>query len=181
MSFDGRYKGEITLILFSLERVLPMLLSCGKQSNTLTPQILSAVFAQLINVISDELDTSFLASLFKCFTDCVRVIGGSDALAPEFKEQILEATKRQLQKLAEKRKVRAERANGRAGAGVDPEMDDEREEVALLEELEDFALEDMGKMLRYFDPNHPLLFAVGSVGELGIRKDGWDSEDGGDG
>ena len=155
-----------------------MLLSCGKQSNTLTPQVLSAVFAQLIGVISDELDTSFLASLYKCFTDCVRVIGGPQALAPEFKEQIIEATKRQLQKLAEKRKVRAERANGR---NVDPELDDEREEVALLEELEDFALEDIGKMLRYFDPNHPLLFAVGSVGDLGIRGDDWDSEDGGEG
>lgn len=154
-----------------------MLLACGKQSNTLTPQVLSAVFAQLIGVTSDELDTSFLASLYKCFTDCVRVIGGPDMLAPEFKEQVLEATKRQLQKLAEKRKVRAERA---AGQNVDPEMDDEREEIALLEELEDFALEDMGKMLRYFDPNHPLLFAVGSVSDLGIRKDDWDSADGGD-
>ena len=86
----------------------------------------------------------------------------------------MEATKRQLTRIAEKRKVRADRANSRST--TDPELDDEREEVALLEELEDFALEDMGKMLRYFDPNHPLLFAVGSVGELGIRKEDWDSE-----
>ena len=154
--------------------VLPMLLSCGKQSNTLTPQILSAVFAQLITTMAEELDSSFLASLYKCFTDCVRVIGGAEALAGEYREQVMEATKRQLTRIAEKRKVRADRANSRST--TDPELDDEREEVALLEELEDFALEDMGKMLRYFDPNHPLLFAVGSVGELGIRKEGWDSE-----
>jgi hypothetical protein len=41
--------------------------------------------------------------------------------------------------------------------------------MALVEEIEDFALEDMGKMLSTFDINHPLLVAVASVRDLGFN------------
>lgn len=147
-----------------------MLLVCGKNSNTLTPQMVSAIFSQMINVLADESDPSFLASLFKCLTDSVRVVGGPDALTPEFREGILTATRNQLQMLAEKRKARSQRS--------EHELEDDKEDLALIEELEDFALEDMGKMLRYFDPNHPLLVAISSVRELSIRTDEWESDGG---
>lgn len=182
-----------------------MLLVCGKQSNTLTPQMLHAVFTQLISVLAAESDASFLASLFKCVADCVRVVGGPAQLLPEFRDGVLAATRAQLQTLAEKRKVRQMRhpelvqslslggggggggnghGNGRNGApgaqvgasGAGDPFEDEREELLLLEELEDFALEEAGKMLKYFDPGHPLLIAVSSVKELGIRQDDWESE-----
>jgi hypothetical protein len=45
----------------------------------------------------------------------------------------------------------------------------------LLEEIEDFAQEDMGKMLMAFDSNHPLLVAVSSVKDLGFYS--WDSDE----
>lgn len=154
-------------MLFSTDRLIPMLLSCGKNSNTLTNQMVSASFLQLITCINSETDSSFLASLYKCFTDSLRVIGGPSALTYEFQQGIIEATKRQLQSLADKRKVRAQRPAS--------DLEEDKEDMALLEEMEDFALEDMGKMLFCFDPNHPLLVAVSSVRELGFNQ--WDSED----
>ncbi|KAF8147263.1 hypothetical protein B0H34DRAFT_636011, partial [Crassisporium funariophilum] len=42
--------------------LIPMLLACGKQSNTLTNQMVSAVFTQLITCISTEHDATFFAS-----------------------------------------------------------------------------------------------------------------------
>ena len=139
-----------------------MLLSCGKQSGSLTPQMVSAIFHQIINCISTEHDSSFLASLFKCFTDCLLLIGGPSALSPEYHNGIIEATKRQLQQLAERRKARTARVHSERGDEII------REEMGMLEEIEDYALEDMGKMLSLFDPNHPLIVAVSSVKDLGF-------------
>ncbi|THU84282.1 ARM repeat-containing protein [Dendrothele bispora CBS 962.96] len=144
--------------------LIPMLIQAGHLSNTLTNQMVSATLHQLINVISDEHDASFLASLFKAFTDCIKVLGGpSTCLSSEYHDGIIEATKRQLQTIAQKRRAReAGHANG-----LD---EDDREDLALLEEMEDFALDDMARMLRMLDPNHELLVAVGSVKDLGMNK-----------
>ncbi|PPR07809.1 hypothetical protein CVT24_002881 [Panaeolus cyanescens] len=159
--------------------LIPMLLSCGKESQTLTNQMVAATFNQLINCIITETDASFLSSLFKHLTESLRVLGGPSPLTATFHEPIIEATKRQLQSLADKRKARAARANSASGGvGGIGEMD--REELALLEEIEDFALEDMGKMLSLFDSNHPLLVAVGSVRDLGFNTYDSEEEDEGD-
>ena len=153
-----------------------MLLAVGKTSNTLTNQMVSAAFTQIINCTNTEHDPSFLASLYKCFTDSVRIIGGSAVLPREFNDGMIEATKRQLQSLADRRKGRANRAAASGGAALDG---DSREEMALSEEIEDFALEDMSKMLAVLDPNHPLLVAVSSVRDLGFNS--WDSDEEEDG
>lgn len=172
-----------------------MLLVCGKQSGTLTPQMLGAVFAQLISVARSEADASFLSSLFRCIVDCVRVAGGgagsepgtapADALPHDIREGILGAVRHQLQGLADKRKARMRRFSIGLGSGDEgsndgrasaEELAEEREDVALLEELEDFALDDIAKLLRLFDPTHPLLVAVSSVKELGIRGDSDDTD-----
>ncbi|OCB84852.1 ARM repeat-containing protein [Sanghuangporus baumii] len=165
---------------------IPVLLVCGKQAGTLTPQMLHAVFAQLVSVARGEADASFLASLFRCIADCVRVAGGgagsepgtspADALPRDIREGILGAIRHQLQGLADKRKARTRRFLSRDDGSHDgrvsaEELEEEREDIALLEELEDFALDDIGKLLKLFDPSHPLLVAVGSVRELGIRED----------
>ena len=50
--------------------------------------------------------------------------------------------------------------------------------MALVKEIEDFALEDMGKMLTTFDVNHLLLVAVTSVRDLGFNM--YDSNEEGD-
>lgn len=142
----------------------------GKNSGTLTPQMVSATLNQLVNCINSEQDASFLASLYRFFADCVRVIGGTGALAQEYHTGIIEATQRQLQAFAERRKIRATQV------ASDPETD--KEDMALVEEFEEFALDDMAKLLAMFDSNHPLLVAVSSVRDLGLNS--WDSEDGGD-
>ncbi|KAJ7790566.1 armadillo-type protein [Mycena olivaceomarginata] len=151
--------------------LIPMLLASGKNSGTLTNQMVTATFLQIINGISTEHDASFLSSLYKCFNDSLRIIGGPSALSPEFQNGVIEATKRQLQALADKRRARKARPAS--------DLEEDREDMALLEEIEDFALEDMAKMLTVFEANHPLLVAVSSVKDLGFNQ--YDSdEDGND-
>ncbi|KAF8637449.1 hypothetical protein AX17_002814 [Amanita inopinata Kibby_2008] len=150
--------------------LVPLLLVSGKNSGTLTTQMVSATLNQLLNCINMEHDASFLASLYKAFADCVRVTGGVSTLPQEYYNKIIEATQRQLHTFADRRKMRANQV------ATDPEMD--KEDMALVEEFEDFALEDMAKLLAMFDPNHPLLVAVSSVRDLGVSD--WDSDDDGD-
>jgi len=95
----------------------------------------AATFHHLIPCVSTEHDSSFLASLYKCFTDSLRVVGGPSVLSQGYQRGIIEATKRQLQLLADRRKGRATRAASEAG-------ENGKEELALLEEIEDFAPED---------------------------------------
>ncbi|RPD72308.1 ARM repeat-containing protein [Lentinus tigrinus ALCF2SS1-7] len=137
----------------------------SRTSGTLTQQMVTTTFSQIINCIRTESDASFLASLFKCFLHSMLVIGGPQAFAPELHAGLLEVTKRQLQSLADKRKARA------------AHLAEDKEEAMLVEEMEDFALEEMAKVLRTLDPNHPLLIAVSSVRELGLHLSEWDGED----
>jgi hypothetical protein len=146
-----------------------MLLSCGMHSNTMTPPIAYATFRQLVSCISSESDASFVASLYKCFADCARVVGGPSSVPEDAKAALVEASKRQLQGLAEKRK--------RRGGKSKAEIEDEREDLALFEELEDFALDDMEKTLKYLDPSHPLLVAISGVRQLGLGLNAWEEED----
>ena len=59
----------------------------------------------------------------------------------------------------------------RAARAINPAFatDVDRHEMTLVEEIEDFTLEDMGKMLSTFNINHPLLVAVASVRDLGLH------------
>lgn len=147
-----------------------MLLACGKSSGTLTNEMVSATLSQLVNCTATEGDSSFLASLFRCFWQCMQVIGGPSNLTPQVHDGIMEATRRQLQSLADKRKSRANRPA--------QEIEEEKEDLMLLEEMEDFALEDMAKMLTAFDKSHELLMAVSSVRDLGLGLSMFDEEDG---
>jgi len=97
-------------------------------------------------------------------------MGGPAALTQDFHNDIIQATKRQLQTLADKRKTRSQRPLS--------ELADSKEDLALIEEIEDFALEDMTKLLYYMDQKHPLLVMVSSVKDLGFNLE--DSDDDGD-
>jgi hypothetical protein len=152
-----------------------MLLASGKNSGTLTNPMVQATFLQIINGISTEHDSSFLSSLYKCFNDSLRVIGGPNALSAvsaDFPNGIMEATKRQLHSLADKRRARKARPAS--------DLEEDKEDMALFEEIEDFALEDMAKMLGSFDANHPLLVAVSSVKDLGFNQYDSEEDDGND-
>lgn len=146
-----------------------MLIACGKNSGTLTNHMVTASFSQLVNCIGSEGDASFLASLYKCFSDTLRVIGGPSSLTPEIQDGVIEATKRQLQQFADRRKARASRPAS--------DLADDREDLVLIEEMEDYALEDMAKVLMAFDSSHPLLIAVSSVRQLGLHLDQYESGD----
>ncbi|XP_006460617.1 hypothetical protein AGABI2DRAFT_220702 [Agaricus bisporus var. bisporus H97] len=148
--------------------LVPRLLDSGKISNTLTTQMVTATFNQLISCIRSEPDSSFLASLYKCFTESLQVIGGPTNLPQEYHIGIIDATKHQLQALADKRRSRANRLAG------DPDID--REDIALYEQFEEFELQEMDKLLKDLDRNHPLRIAVSSVRELGVNE--WDVEEG---
>ena len=71
--------------------------------------------------------------------------------------------------LAEKRKNRSQRPRS--------ELEDDKEDMALLEEIEDFALEDMDKCLYYLDTQSPLLVAVTSVKDMGFNQADSDDEE----
>jgi importin-5 len=130
--------------------------------------MISATFAQLVDCIGTESDASFLSSLYTCLHRSLIVVGGPSILPLEFYGGVIEATKLQLQTLADRRKHRANLSM------TDPQED--QEELTLIQEMEDFALEDMSKLLRYFDPNHPLLVAVSSVKDLRLSHSENDSD-----
>ncbi len=146
-----------------------MLISCGKNSGTLTNQMVAATLSQIITCVANESDSSFLASLYKCFLDTLLVLGGPPALAPEFRQGIVDATKRQLNALADKRKARAARPAH--------ELREEREDLALIQEMEDFAIEDMAKVLRTVEAPGDLMIAVSSLRQLALNLSDWESED----
>ncbi|TFK64924.1 ARM repeat-containing protein [Pluteus cervinus] len=129
--------------------LIPMPVSCGKMSGMLTNQMVSAMFHQLIHCIKTEHYFSFLASLYKYFTDSLRTLGGVQALPQEF-----------IDLMAEKRKVRASKS------AVD--IENEKEDIANLRWR-------MTKMLVVLDPNHRLLVAISSVNALGFNQ--WDAEE----
>ena len=95
--------------IWACYRLIPVLISCGKNSGALTTQIVSGTLSQLINCIATEPDASFLASLYRAFSDSMRLLGGPSSLPAELHDGVVEATKRQLQSLADKRKARAAR------------------------------------------------------------------------
>ncbi|TFK68855.1 hypothetical protein BDN72DRAFT_947862 [Pluteus cervinus] len=70
--------------------LIPMLVSRGKTSGILANQMVSATFHQLIHYIKAEHDSSFLAPLYKCFTDSIRTLGGFE---PSLKSSSTESPK----------------------------------------------------------------------------------------
>ncbi|KAF8429400.1 hypothetical protein L210DRAFT_989820 [Boletus edulis BED1] len=156
-------------------RFIPLLTSCGKQSGTLIPPMVTASLSKLIYCIQIETDPSFVASLYKAIADTLRVAG--------------------LQNMAEKRKRRSvgNGVGGVAGPGggggttsTDPNPstphyiatdEDDRDEIALMEKMEEFTLEDMEKALRMLDGQHPLLIAIASVRKLGCHRYPWEGEE----
>jgi hypothetical protein len=147
-----------------------MLLSCSKESNTLTVQIVSVTFDHLIGCISSETDPSDLMPLLKCFTKSLKMVGGPTALSQDLYNGIMTAIKQQLDAIADKRKNRSQRP--------DPEQVQHLGFMTMNfehmnEDMETFALGDIERLLRYLDPKHPLLATVSSVRAMSSRDDGF--------
>ena len=159
--------------------------------------MVTASLSKLVYCVQIETDPSFVASLYKAIGDTLRVVG-LHALTPDLTSGLMDGTKLQLQNMAEKRERRSG-ASGGTGNGTAPapggggggpderpqqhlvQDEDDRDEIALMEEMEEFALEDMEKTLRMLDGQHPLLIAIASVRDLGCQRYPWDGEEEGPG
>ncbi|KAG9049500.1 hypothetical protein FS837_010096, partial [Tulasnella sp. UAMH 9824] len=130
--------------------LVPMLLACGK--SVLTATDLQTIFRTLLAAIGEEGDTGYLASLYKSVVDSILVLP-SKGLPVDLANDIVATVQRKLQSLAQKRKRRAEYLLAHASEDVE----EEREGMALEEEMEDFVLDEVGRLLRLLDPNHPYL------------------------
>jgi len=142
--------------------LIPVLIVCGKESDTLTPVMLNEIFERVISAISCESDPSYLASLYKCFTDSARVVQ-MQSLRSDQADIIIKATQNHLQVLAQKRRARSDRIRG-------SDWEEEKEDILLMEDMENFALDAMSSMLELFDTNHPLIIAIGSIKEMGVGE-----------
>ncbi|KDQ15158.1 hypothetical protein BOTBODRAFT_158816 [Botryobasidium botryosum FD-172 SS1] len=142
--------------------LIPVLIVCGKESGTLTPTMLNEIFGRVVSAISCESDPSYLASLYKCFTDSARVVQ-TQSLTLEQVGVVVKATQNHLQVFAQKRRARNNRIQGM-------DWEEEKEDILLMEDMENFALDAMSKMLELFDKSHPLLIAIGSIKEMGVGE-----------
>ncbi|CAE6364489.1 unnamed protein product [Rhizoctonia solani] len=141
--------------------LIPTLVMSGNTTGVITPEELNAIFLQVTRAIQPEGDAGFLGSLCKCLADSLLAVGSQAIVAP-LANEISVACKAQLAALASRREMRARRIKR------GPEWEEDKEDMLLLQELEDVAFEEMGRLLGFLDPNHPLLIAIGSIKEMGI-------------
>lgn len=93
----------------------PTLMAAGRNSNTLTKQIVSATYALPIACISINTDASFLSSLYKGLSkglsNTLRLLSGSSSLPPHIHTSLFNSSRGQIASMAENRKKRAEKSN----------------------------------------------------------------------
>jgi hypothetical protein len=164
-----------------------MLLTYGKESNTLTSQMVFATFHQLTNMIRPETEPTLLSTLLSLFIRCAKIVGGPTAVPREALDSLVESLTQHLDNLAEKRKNRLpmpEMPFENANFGTDfaipdlkiPKLEMDNFDVSTLdgdemnEDMETLALTEMALLLSYLDPTHPLLAKVSSVQSLGRNR-----------
>ena len=169
-----------------IHRLVPLLTLCGKSSGALTSPMVITSLSKLIYCVQIETDPSFVALLYKAIGNTLHVVG-LHVLMPELMSGLMDGTKLQLQNMAEKWEYRSGASSGSEGVGgllvpgsrgngganECPQQhlqvaqdEDNWDVIALMEEMEEFALEDMEKMLRMLDGQHPLLIAIVSMRDL---------------
>ncbi|QRV93246.1 importin subunit beta-3 [Ceratobasidium sp. AG-Ba] len=130
------------------EKIIPTLITSGNSTGVISPDEMNAIFLQITRAIQPEGDSGFLASLCKCLADSLLVVGRQAIIAP-LANEISAACKAQLAALASRREMRARRVK------YGPEWEEDKEDMLLLQELEDSAFDEMGRLLKFLDPNHP--------------------------
>jgi hypothetical protein len=134
-------------LLTSPKRLIPTLVLSGNATGVISPEELNAIFLQVTRAIQPEGDAGFLGSLCKCLADSLLVVGRQAIVAPLVNE-ISVACKAQLSALASRRDMRVRRLKR------GPEWEEDKEDMLLLQELEDAALDEMGRLLTFLDPSH---------------------------
>ncbi|CAE6446072.1 unnamed protein product, partial [Rhizoctonia solani] len=127
--------------------LIPTLVLSGNATGVISPEELNAIFLQVTRAIQPEGDAGFLGSLCKCLADSLLVVGRQAIVAPLVNE-ISVACKAQLSALASRRDMRVRRLKR------GPEWEEDKEDMLLLQELEDAALDEMGRLLTFLDPSH---------------------------
>ena len=182
------------LLLTITFRLIPVLLSCGKESNMLTTQMVSLTFVQLNTSIRCETEPTFIISLLDALTKSVKIVGGPGALPREAHDGLMEALTWQLEQIADRRRNRAPLPHQPPATEFDISNFDLRnidtlqaeigqfksemvnfdvppiDEDEMREDMETFVLNDMGQFLSYLDPMHPLLASVSNVKSLGRNR-----------
>lgn len=173
-------------------RLIPLLLSCGKGSNSITAEMVSATFFQLNNLIGSEETPTILRVLIESFTDTIKALGGPAVVPQEASNGLAESLNKQLENMANIRRNRAPIPDGPPAidfgmpsfdiAGLQklqsnianlqvPIFDHESLDTdGVNEDMETMALERIAKLLSYLDPVHPLLQKVTAVQELGRNR-----------
>jgi hypothetical protein len=170
-----------------------MLLLCGKESNSLTAQMISATFFQLNDLIGSEIEPTLLTPLLQTFASSVKILGGPAVLPLETHEGLVESLTRSLENITEKRKNRPPIPDVLPAINFDlpdfgvASLDTVKSNIAMLsslqqfdissqdpdevtEDMETFALIEMATLLSYLDPMHPLLANVTAVKSLGRNR-----------
>ncbi|KAF8732544.1 ARM repeat-containing protein, partial [Rhizoctonia solani] len=127
--------------------LIPTLVMSGNSTGVISPEELNAIFLQVTRAIQPEGDAGFLGSLCKCLADSLLVVGRQAIVQPLVNE-ISVACKAQLAALASRRDMRARRLKR------GPEWEEDKEDMLLLQELEDAALDEMGRLLTFLDSSH---------------------------
>ena len=144
-------------------RLIPKLLEIGKSCKLLTDQMVCATFHQLTECIKTERLASFVDSLYQCLKQAILIIGDSSILPRKIRDEISESATRQLE-------IMADRRNARVGRSVSEYGEQNIKRSILLDQIEDFALQDMEEILKMLDVHHPLLVTLSSMKDLTSKR-----------
>jgi len=148
--------------------IIPQLLSCAMQSNTLTVQMIPSVIQPVIDAIAKESEPGQLSSLYNCFAHSLTYLGGGGVLNADLVQAFNRCAQNHITDLAERRRRRAIRVK------TSNIPADEAFDLELTEESEDSALTAMANAITQLDAGSNLLPAVGHVRDLAIA---WTSDD----
>jgi hypothetical protein len=140
-----------------------MLIVSGR--SILTETDLQTIFRTLIAAINEENDMSTLSALYKSVVDSM-LVTAPQTVPSDISNDIVHETEKKLHTIAQKRKFRAEHLLVQDAEDSAEDQDD----VRMLEELEDFVLDEVARFLGLLNSNHPVLIAVSSVRQLGVIR-----------
>jgi hypothetical protein len=148
----------------SLHSTLPQLLEHAKTLQQ--PEKISPIFTALNSAILRETDTTYLASLYRSFTNCLEVL--ASPLPQDVRKLFEDATEFQLSGFEEVRKLRCDVAHW--------SLAERREEFEIQKEEND-ALQAIAGALKQINPKHRLFAMLGVARSYKLSKNPRDEEE----
>ena len=150
----GHSAQRLTLLCHS---TLPQLLEHAKMLQQ--PEKISPIFTALNSAILRETDATYLASLYRSFTNCLEVL--ASPLPQDVRKLFEDATEFQLSGFEEVRKLRCEVAHW--------SLAERREEFEIQKEEND-ALQAIAGALKQINPKHRLFAMLGVARSYKLSK-----------